>query len=88
MFQRPVVSVDRCELFSLFQKNQTAQLSIGSVYVMTVTLKFYVLFVVPKRVKRAATNLVVDRPFLFFLLHRDTQLVLLAGKVQNPTQVP
>lgn len=44
---------------------------------------------VPKRLKRtAATNLVVDRPFLFFLLHRDTQLVLLAGKVQNPTQVP
>uniref|UniRef100_A0A1V1FVF5 Putative serine protease 61 n=1 Tax=Reticulitermes speratus TaxID=60591 RepID=A0A1V1FVF5_9NEOP len=43
---------------------------------------------VPKRLKRAATNLVVDRPFLFFVLHRDTQLVLLAGKVQNPTQVP
>jgi serine protease inhibitor len=57
------------------------------VYV-TVTLKFNVLFVAPKRLKRAATNLVVDRPFLFFLLHRDTQLVLLAGKVQNPTQVP
>ncbi|KDR16748.1 leukocyte elastase inhibitor A-like [Zootermopsis nevadensis] len=43
---------------------------------------------VPKRPKRESTNLVVDRPFLFFLLHRDTQLVLLAGKVQNPTQVP
>jgi Serine protease inhibitor len=57
-------------------------------YVM-VTLKFNVFIVVPKRLKRtAATNLVVDRPFLFFLLHRDTQLVLLAGKVQNPTQVP
>jgi hypothetical protein len=60
---------------------------ISSVYVI-VTLKFGVLFVAPKRLKRAATNLVVDRPFLFFLLHRDTQLVLLAGKVQNPTQVP
>jgi serine protease inhibitor len=55
---------------------------------MIVALKFHVSFVVPKRLKRAATNLVVDRPFLFFLLHRDTQLVLLAGKVQNPTQVP
>jgi len=55
---------------------------------VTVTLKCNVLFVVPKRLKRAATDLVVDRPFLFFLLHRDTQLVLLAGKVQNPTQVP
>jgi hypothetical protein len=60
---------------------------ISSVYVI-VTLKFGVLFVAPKRLKREATNLVVDRPFLFFLLHRDTQLVLLAGKVQNPTQVP
>ncbi|PSN41682.1 hypothetical protein C0J52_07698 [Blattella germanica] len=45
---------------------------------------------VPKRTrsKRDASSLTVDRPFLFFLLHRDTQLVLLAGKVQNPTQVP
>ncbi|KAJ4444246.1 hypothetical protein ANN_06037 [Periplaneta americana] len=43
---------------------------------------------VPKRPKRDSASLRVDRPFLFFLLHRDTQLVLLAGKVQNPTQVP
>ncbi|XP_066996136.2 serpin B8 [Anabrus simplex] len=43
---------------------------------------------VSKRPKREAASLIVDRPFLFFLLHRDTQLVLLAGKVQNPTQVP
>jgi serine protease inhibitor len=54
---------------------------------MIVTIK-NIFFAVPKRPKREATNLVVDRPFLFFLLHQDTQLVLLAGKVQNPTQVP
>ncbi|XP_046985665.1 intracellular coagulation inhibitor 3-like [Schistocerca americana] len=41
-----------------------------------------------KRPKREVTRFFVDQPFLFFLLHRDTQLVLLAGKVQNPTQVP
>ncbi|XP_063242491.1 serpin B8-like [Bacillus rossius redtenbacheri] len=41
-----------------------------------------------KRTKRDSPALIVDRPFLFFLLHRDTQLVLLAGKVQNPTQIP
>nr|CAD7403836.1 unnamed protein product [Timema poppensis] len=43
----------------------------------------------PRRPKReTSSTLIVDRPFLFFLLHRDTQLAILAGKVQNPTQVP
>lgn len=74
----PVVHVKSVTQDAFFS---TSFVSVNSVGSLSTNL-------VPKRPKRGATNLVVDRPFLFFLLHRDTQLVLLAGKVQNPTQVP
>ncbi|KAJ9577140.1 hypothetical protein L9F63_006262 [Diploptera punctata] len=59
----------------------TSFVAINSVGAITTNL-------VPKRSKRDTARLTVNHPFLFFLLHKDTQLVLLAGKVQNPTQVP
>ncbi|XP_022197119.1 serpin B10 isoform X2 [Nilaparvata lugens] len=45
------------------------------------------------RIKRSTSNpqtqiMTFDRPFLFFLIHRNSGTILLAGAVQNPTQVP
>uniref|UniRef100_A0A1B6I405 Serpin domain-containing protein n=1 Tax=Homalodisca liturata TaxID=320908 RepID=A0A1B6I405_9HEMI len=40
------------------------------------------------RSKRDVNKVVFDRPFLFFLVHAPSDAVLLAGAVQNPTQVP
>lgn len=40
------------------------------------------------RPKREASVLTIDKSFLFFLIHRQSEVILLAGAVQNPTQVP
>ncbi|XP_014275352.1 leukocyte elastase inhibitor [Halyomorpha halys] len=43
----------------------------------------------PKREKRQIQNtLVFNKPFIFFLLHKPTGIVLLAGLVRSPSQVP
>jgi len=35
-----------------------------------------------------ATKVVFDRPFVFFVYNKLTGLIMLAGKITNPTQVP
>lgn len=40
------------------------------------------------RPKREASTLTIDKPFLFFLIHQQSEVILLSGAVQNPTQVP
>ncbi|XP_054271468.1 serpin I2 isoform X2 [Macrosteles quadrilineatus] len=40
------------------------------------------------RFKRDTNKVVFNRPFLFFLVHSASDAILLAGVVQNPTQVP
>lgn len=40
------------------------------------------------RSKRETNKVIFNRPFLFFLVHSPSDAILLAGAVQNPTQVP
>jgi len=41
------------------------------------------------RQKRSiASKVVFDRPFVFFVFNKMTGLIMLAGKITNPTQVP
>ncbi|KAK6640777.1 hypothetical protein RUM44_012474 [Polyplax serrata] len=41
-----------------------------------------------RRRRRNAKSIYLDQPFLFFVIQKDTQLVLLSGKLENPVQVP
>lgn len=46
------------------------------------------LFLGNRRRRRNAKSIYLDQPFLFFVIQKDTQLVLLSGKLENPVQVP
>ncbi|XP_026822985.1 leukocyte elastase inhibitor-like [Rhopalosiphum maidis] len=42
----------------------------------------------PRQKRGIATKVVFDRPFVFFVYNKLTGLIMLAGKITNPTQVP
>lgn len=44
--------------------------------------------VVQRKKRSIASKVVFDRPFVFFVFNKLTGLIMLTGKITNPTQVP
>ncbi|XP_050425941.1 serpin A9-like [Adelges cooleyi] len=43
---------------------------------------------VNRQTRDVTSRVMFDRPFVFFIFNKETGLILLAGKITNPTQVP
>ncbi|XP_050520884.1 leukocyte elastase inhibitor-like [Daktulosphaira vitifoliae] len=41
-----------------------------------------------RKKREILSKIIFDKPFVFLILNKDTGLILLAGKITNPTQVP
>jgi len=81
LFTSPLTAVRSIKQNAYFSTSFTAVNSVGSVITQ-------LEFKTTGRSKREANKIIFDRPFVFLLVHSPSDAILLAGVVQNPTQVP